>query len=156
IKFSNTKKGEIQITGRTKHFLNVVGEQLSVLKMNEAIQALQNKLQTEIKEFTVGTLQDENNKSFYHQWYIGCEDNPNDAEASSFLDEYLKEANKAYRVSRSKALADVRVKMLPNDVFYSWNEHNKKKGGQVKMPRVMKEKELKDFSAFISENSIQK
>src|SRR5690606_8664697 len=57
IKFSNTKKGEIQITGRTKHFLNVVGEQLSVLKMNEAIQALQNKLQTEIKEFTVGTLQ---------------------------------------------------------------------------------------------------
>ena len=38
IKFVDKKRCEIIITGRTKHFLSLVGEHLSVDNMNKAIQ----------------------------------------------------------------------------------------------------------------------
>ena len=37
VKFTDPEKGEIVITGRTKHFLSLVGEHLSVENMNKAI-----------------------------------------------------------------------------------------------------------------------
>jgi hypothetical protein len=40
IKFVNKERSEIIITGRTKHFLSLVGEHLSVDNMNRAIQCL--------------------------------------------------------------------------------------------------------------------
>ena len=43
IKFTDVSRHEIRITGRTKFFLNVVGSQLSVNKMNDALQELEEK-----------------------------------------------------------------------------------------------------------------
>ena len=56
--------------------------------------------------------------------------------------------NKNYRVARSKALKDVKVEVVPSDVFYRWSEASKKKGGQVKTSRVMKEEEFAEWEAF--------
>ena len=53
IKFTNIERAEIIITGRTKFFLNVVGSQLSVNKMNDAIQEVEEKFDMEIPEFTI-------------------------------------------------------------------------------------------------------
>lgn len=65
------------------------------------------------------------------------------------LDDILKNANKNYKVARSKALKGVKVKVLPMEVFYEWSGANKKKGGQVKMEKVMGEEKFKDFEAFV-------
>ena len=47
------EKSEIIITGRTKHFLSLVGEHLSVDNMNKAIEMVSEELNISIPEFTV-------------------------------------------------------------------------------------------------------
>lgn len=60
IRFVDKKRSEIVITGRTKHFLSLVGEHLSVDNMNKAIEMVSNELNICIPEFTVVGLPYEN------------------------------------------------------------------------------------------------
>ena len=53
IRFTDKEKSEIIITGRTKHYLSLVGEHLSVDNMNQAIQFVSEDLNISIPEFTV-------------------------------------------------------------------------------------------------------
>ena len=46
----------------------------------------------------------------------------------------------------------MKVKVISPNRFYDWNERNKKKGGQVKMERVMGEEKFADWEAFIKES----
>ena len=69
------------------------------------------------------------------------------------LDNYLKEANKNYKVARSKALEGVKVNVVSQQMFADWSGANKKKGGQVKMERVMGEDRFKEWEDFVSEQS---
>tara|TARA_R110002111_G_scaffold254330_1_gene319923 strand:- start:5675 stop:7201 length:1527 start_codon:yes stop_codon:yes gene_type:complete len=152
IEFTNIERAEIKITGRTKFFLNTVGSQLSVNKMDAAMRELEEQFDTTIPEYTICAKRGDDDE-FYHYWYLGSDvkgvDNPTIAEA---LDESLKSANKNYKVARSKALKGVKVKVISPNRFYDWNERNKKKGGQVKMERVMGEEKFKDWEAFIKES----
>ena len=150
IAFTDVDKAEIVITGRTKFFLNVVGSQLSVNKMDTALRELEQKFDIEIPEFTLAAVK--RNGEFYHSWYLGTEANVDVETLANAIDEALKGANKNYRVARSKALKGVEVHTVSPSVFYDWNERNKKKGGQVKMARVMKEEQFKDWEDFVSSN----
>nr|WKN37065.1 GH3 auxin-responsive promoter family protein [Tunicatimonas sp. TK19036] len=149
VKFTDKERGEIAITGRTKHFLNVVGSQLSVHKMNAAMQKLEEHFQVTIPEFTVAAVRREEDQEYIHKWYLGSDDAMNAEEVAETLDKILKDANKNYGVARSKALKDVKVEVIPSDLFYQWSEVSKKKGGQVKTPRVMKEEEFAEWEAFV-------
>ena len=149
VKFTDLARHEIIITGRTKHFLNVVGSQLSVHKMNSAMQQLEERFQVAIQEFTVAAVRRDEDQEYIHKWYLGSDD-PLDADKVALaLDEILQDMNKNYRVARSKALKDVKVEVICTDVFYQWSEASKKKGGQVKTPRVMKEEEFAEWEAFV-------
>jgi hypothetical protein len=53
IKFVNLERCEIVITGRTKHFLSLVGEHLSMDNMNKAVQLVAEELNVVIPEYTV-------------------------------------------------------------------------------------------------------
>ncbi|MGB8706138.1 MAG: GH3 auxin-responsive promoter family protein [Gillisia sp.] len=147
IKFTDVEKHEIRITGRTKFFLNVVGSQLSVNKMNDAVQELEQKYDIEIPEFTLAAVRIEG--EFYHSWYLGTDAKTDETELASSLDSLLKNANKNYSVARSKALKGVKVKTVSPDVFYEWNAANKKKGGQVKMEKVMNEEKFAKWESFV-------
>lgn len=149
IAFTDKKHAEIKITGRTKFFLNVVGSQLSVNKMNAAIQELEKQFETKLPEFTVAAVKIDN--EFNHVWHIGTSDEKklNEDKLAEALDDILKNANKNYKVARSKALKGVKVKLLPIEIFYEWSGANKKKGGQVKMEKVMNEEKYNDFTDFI-------
>ena len=72
ITFTNIEKAEIKITGRTKFFLNTVGSQLSVNKMDDAIQHLEEQFSTKISEYTICAKRFEDGE-FYHSWYLGSE-----------------------------------------------------------------------------------
>lgn len=148
IKFTDVSRHEIKITGRTKFFLNVVGSQLSVNKMNDAIQDLEKKYDIEIPEFTLAAVRIDG--EFHHSWYLGTEAKLSNEELAEALDESLKNANKNYKVARSKALKGVKVTTIPPNHFYEWNALNKKKGGQVKMERVMNEEKFGEWEKFIS------
>ena len=149
IAFTDVEKAEIIITGRTKFFLNVVGSQLSVNKMDTALRELEQKFDIEIPEFTVAAVQRDG--EFYHHWYLGTESDIATEKLRDALDEALQEANKNYRVARSKSLKGVIVDTVSTTRFNDWNGENKKKGGQVKMARVMKEEKFKEWQTFVGE-----
>jgi len=147
IEFTDVNRHEIKITGRTKFFLNVVGSQLSVNKMNDAVRELEKKFAAEIPEFTIAAVRIDG--EFNHSWYLGTDKELDDEVLAETLDDILKEANKNYRVARSKALKGVKVTTIPLDIFYEWNAANKKKGGQVKMEKVMQETKFREWEQFV-------
>ncbi|MBV7270584.1 GH3 family domain-containing protein [Winogradskyella luteola] len=152
IEFTDIERAEIKITGRTKFFLNTVGSQLSVNKMDTAIGKLETQFDTTIPEYTICAKRGDDGE-FYHFWYLGSELKDTDEDAiANALDQALKDANKNYRVARNKALKGVEVKVVPPSRFYDWNERNKKKGGQVKMERVMGEDKFKEWEDFANNN----
>jgi hypothetical protein len=152
IEFIDIERAEIKITGRTKFFLNTVGSQLSVNKMDAAMKVLEEKFDTTIPEYTICAKRGEDDE-FYHYWYLGSDLKDVDEETlSNTLDEVLKKVNKNYKVARSKALKGVKVKVISPEKFYDWNAENKKKGGQVKMERVMSEDKFANWESFINEN----
>ncbi len=147
IAFTDIKRAEIKITGRTKFFLNTVGSQLSVNKLNDAVQHLEDEFAIKIPEYTLCAKRIDG--EFYHCWYMGTEDKAEDTKLADTLDEYLKSANNNYKVARTKALKGVKVTTVDPKVFTEWNGRNKKKGGQVKMERVMGEDKFKEWEAFV-------
>ncbi|HIB37730.1 GH3 auxin-responsive promoter family protein [Mesonia sp.] len=153
IAFTDVEKAEIKITGRTKFFLNVVGSQLSVNKMNKVIQELEEQFDIELPEFTVAAVKIDG--EFHHVWHIGTDQeiSASEEELAEALDKNLKDANKNYSVARSKALKGVKVNLLPMEIFYEWSGANKKKGGQVKMEKVMGKEKYGEFTEFVKQNS---
>lgn len=150
IKFTDISRSEIKITGRTKFFLNVVGSQLSVNKMDDAIESLNEKFPLNIKEFTVAAVKE--NNEYIHHWYLGLEeikDGLDEEGIRNHLDEHLKNSNKNYKVARDKALKNVKVSLISADKFLAWNDANKHKGGQVKMAKVMKEDAFREWQEFV-------
>lgn len=148
IRFTDMERAEIQITGRTKFFLNTVGSQLSVQKLDEAVKQLESRFGIKIPEYTLCArrLKD----GFYHCWYLGTDAAENVQKLADALDSYLKKANKNYGVARSRALKGVKVTLAPPKLFYAWNAHNKKKGGQVKMERVMGTEKFNEWEGFVA------
>jgi hypothetical protein len=151
IAFTDLDRAEIRITGRTKFFLNTVGSQLSVNKMDDAITFLEDRFGTTIPEYTVSAQRYQG--EFHHFWYLGTAPNLREAEVGEALDTFLKGINKNYRVARSKALKGVRVKLLEPETFYEWNARNKKKGGQVKMERVLDDEKFGEWVQFLKESA---
>lgn len=147
IKFTSLEESEIVITGRTKHFLSLCGEHLSVDNMNKAIELVANDLNITIKEFTVSGIP--HNSLFAHHWFIGTDDKIDKKIVREKLDAHLKILNDDYAVERSAALKDVYVDVLPVAVFYDWMEYKGKVGGQNKFPRVMKRAQLDEWQTFL-------
>lgn len=148
VMFTNKKLAEIKISGRTKHYLNVVGSQLSVHQMNQAIEHLSKKYEIEIEEFVVAAIH--RGEEFIHKWLIGSNKIlSNTTQIAQELDAFLQEHNKNYKVARGKALKGVEVELFAVNNFYKWSEEKKNLGGQAKIPRVLKEEEFLDFQEYL-------
>lgn len=149
IRFTDKEKAEIIITGRTKHFLSLVGEHLSVDNMNKAIQLVSEELNICIPEYTV--TGEPIGSFFAHHWYVACDDDKADAELiCKKIDEKLCELNDDYAVERRSALKEVKLDVLSEQHFMDFMQHKGKVGGQHKFPRVLKGQLLDDWKQFIS------
>jgi len=136
IRFTSVKEFEIVITGRTKHYLSLCGEHLSIDNMTRAISEIAEKLNIDIKEFTVAGIPYDG--LFAHKWYIGTDQPVEDpAKLKQLLDQTLCKLNDDYAVERKAALKEVLVEVLPTKVFYDWMKAKGKEGGQHKFPRVI-------------------
>jgi hypothetical protein len=148
IRFVNLERAEIVITGRTKHYLSLCGEHLSVENMSRAIKLTADDLKIELNEFAVagvphGTL-------FAHQWYVGSNKLVPEEEIKKRLDFHLCEINDDYRTERIAALKDVYVKILPDSAFIDFMASKGKLGAAHKFPRVLKGALLEEWQNFIS------
>jgi hypothetical protein len=148
VKFVDKERCEIIITGRTKHFLSLVGEHLSVDNMNKAIQLVSEEMNISIPEFTVAGVPYGN--FFAHHWYVACDQAVDEKLLIKKIDHQLILLNDDYAVERKSALKDVRITILSEKTFMSFLESKGKVGGQHKFPRVLKGDLLKDWKNFIS------
>lgn len=153
VRFVNKERSEVVITGRTKHFLSLVGEHLSVENMNKAIETVSNSFNVSIPEFTVVGFPYQN--FFAHKWYIACNDAVDADALVKRIDECLCELNDDYATERASALKEVLVQILPEEVFLKFMEAEGKLGSQHKFPRVLKGKMLKDWEAFLEKRKQQ-
>lgn len=145
---TNKERSEMKISGRTKHYLNVVGEQLSIQKMNAGIQKLDDTFGIEIKEFTAATVFQ--NDEYILKFVIGTDKEIDPVRAAQIIDDELCSNNKNYKVARTKALKGVEVEVVPLEKFYNWSKEYKKLGGQAKIPRVMKEDAFNEFRGYVA------
>ncbi len=147
IKIVNKERYEINIVGRTKHYLSLCGEHLSIDNMNKAIEMVSHDLDININEFVVSGIKF--GSMFAHKWYIGTDDHVSETILRIKLDEKLKMLNDDYRVERISALKDVLVEVIPAGIFYKWLEQHGKVGAQNKFPRVMKKQQFEQWEKFV-------
>ena len=152
VKLVNKEKSEIIITGRTKHFLSMVGEHLSVDNMNKAIEMVSEELNISIPEFTVAG--EPYGLFFAHHWFVATNDLVDKDTLRCRIDEKLKELNDDYEVERKHALKAVIVTVLSEDTFMDFMKSKGKVGGQHKFPRVLKGKMLEDWQKFLERAAI--
>jgi hypothetical protein len=148
IRFVDLERSEVVITGRTKHFLSLVGEHLSVENMNKAVELVSDEMNISIPEFTVVGFPHEN--LFAHKWYIACNDKLDKDVVIHKIDQYLCQLNDDYAVERTSALKDIFLEVLPEETFMRFMERKGKIGGQHKFPRVLKGKMLEDWNRFLA------
>lgn len=149
IRFISKKRSEIVITGRTRHFLSLCGEHLSVDNMTHAVGKVAEHFNAGISEFTVAGVKAGN--LFGHHWFLGTDHSLHDEEVMQILDNHLKEINDDYATERSHALQQLKVDVLPLHVFHSWMEKHGKLGGQHKFPRVSKNEQLQDWLMHVND-----
>ena len=152
IRFTDKERCEIVITGRTKHYLSLVGEHLSVENMTKAVQLASEEMNISIPEFTVAGVP--YGSFFAHKWYVACNDNADAAMLAGKIDEQLKILNDDYAVERRSALKDVSVTVLKEDKFMEFMRRKGKVGGQHKFPRVLKGQILEDWQHYIGNGSL--
>ncbi len=149
IRFTDLERAEIIITGRTKHYLSLCGEHLSVENMSKAIKMTADDLDIEINEFAVAGIP--HDTLFAHQWYVGSNKQIEGNLIRERLDFHLKDINDDYRTERSSALKEVFVKVLSDDVFIDFMAKKGKLGSAHKFPRVLKGNLLEEWKQFISQ-----
>ncbi|MCB0551458.1 MAG: GH3 auxin-responsive promoter family protein, partial [Phaeodactylibacter sp.] len=114
--------------------------------MNQGIQQVEEKLDVNIREFTVCPAVEEG--GYVHKWYIGCEPLADSAAVARILDKRLMEVNDDYRTERG-SLLHIQVQTIPVELFYQWQEAQGKMGGQNKFPRVMKGRQFTEWENFV-------
>lgn len=152
VRFVDKERCEIIITGRTKHFLSLVGEHLSVDNMNKAIKLASEEMNVNIPEYTVAGIP--HGLFFAHQWWIACDDAVDPELLRQKIDNCLKEVNDDYAVERNSALKEVYLNVLPVSKFMEFMHLKGKIGGQHKFPRVMKGKMFEDWNKFLETGTI--
>jgi GH3 auxin-responsive promoter len=152
VKFIDKKRCEVLITGRTKHFLSLVGEHLSVDNMNKAVQMVSDEMNLCIPEFTVTGIP--HGKFFAHRWYLACNSAVQADELAKRIDEKLRLLNDDYAVERESALKEVFAEVLPEEKFIEFMGLKGKLGSQHKFPRVLKGKMLEEWQQFLATGAL--
>jgi len=139
VKFTSLAPYRIKITGRTKHFINVFGEELVVENAADALQHACSETEAEITDYTVAPVFMKDSNSGGHEWIIEFRKHPKRLEEfTQILDDALKNLNSDYEAKRYQdmALALPVIHQAPKGLFYNWLKQNKKLGGQNKVPRL--------------------
>jgi hypothetical protein len=139
IVFTSLSPYRFRISGRTKHFINVFGEEVIVDNAERALQAACNETGAVISEFTAGPVFMDTKSKGSHEWIIEFDREPADlANFTVILDNTLKSINSDYEAKRHKDLNLVMpvVRPVPKGTFNKWLKEKNKFGGQNKVPRL--------------------
>ncbi|MGE5419678.1 MAG: GH3 auxin-responsive promoter family protein [Chloroflexota bacterium] len=144
IVFTSVFPFKFKISGRTKHFINVFGEEVIVDNADRALNEACTRTGAVIAEYTAGPVFMNTSSKGSHEWIIEFEKEPDDlVKFTEVLDSSLKEVNSDYEAKRHKDLNLVMpvVRPVPKGTFNNWLKAKNKFGGQNKVPRLSNSRE---------------
>ena len=144
IKFTCLNPYRVKVTGRTKHFINVFGEELVVENAEMALSKTTELTKSEISNFTVGPIFMSDKTKGSHEWIIEFSKEPDDMNKfTEILDLSLQSLNSDYEAKRYKDSTLELPKIIKGrkNLFYDWLRSRNKLGGQNKIPRLSNSRE---------------
>lgn len=144
VRFTSLNPYRIRVTGRTKHHINVFGEELMVENTDQAIAKACKMTQTEVVDYTVAPIFMEGKEKGAHEWMIEFKNPP--ADVSQFqkaLDESIQSLNSDYEAKRynNMTLNPLVINVARKNLFYDWLKNRDKLGGQHKIPRLSNQRD---------------
>lgn len=145
VKFTSLSPYKIRITGRTKHHINVFGEELIIENAEEALKLACKKTSSTITDYTVGPIFMDRKKQGSHEWVIEFAKAPQNLKYfTELLDNALKSINSDYEAKRynNMTLVMPKVHSVKKGLFYTWLKKKGKLGGQHKVPRLSNKRDF--------------
>ena len=145
IRFTSINPFRIKVTGRTKHHINVFGEELIIENAEAALRKAAKLTHSEIIDYTAGPIFMEGKEKGAHEWIIEFKKHPYDIDTfNQLLDAFLQEVNSDYEAKRYRniTLKFPKIHTARKDLFKDWLKQNDKLGGQHKIPRLSNSREF--------------
>jgi hypothetical protein len=139
IKFTSKTPFRFKITGRTKSYINIAGEEVIVENAENAIAEACSKTNAQIREYTVGPIFMNDEEKGGHEWIIEFIRMPDEIERfCRILDVQLCSVNSDYDAKRYRnmVLNEPVIHIVKKGTFDRWLESIGKLGGQNKVPRL--------------------
>jgi hypothetical protein len=143
IRFTSLNPYRIKVTGRTKHHINVFGEELMVENTDTALTKTCKAFHCEMIDYTVAPIFMKDKEKGAHEWIIEFKNPPEDiAKFSQVLDENIQAVNSDYEAKRynNMTLNPLVLNVARENLFYDWLKQQDKLGGQHKVPRLSNER----------------
>ncbi|OBQ55093.1 GH3 auxin-responsive promoter family protein [Tamlana sp. s12] len=147
VRFTSLNPYRIRVSGRTKHHINVFGEELIIENAENALKTVCNATHSEIVEYTAAPVFMQGKEKGAHEWLIEFKTPPADINYfTELLDRTLMTLNSDYEAKRYNniTLNQPKVNIARKNLFYDWLKQNKKLGGQHKIPRLSNTREYID------------
>tara|TARA_B100000902_G_scaffold302663_1_gene290685 strand:- start:33841 stop:35358 length:1518 start_codon:yes stop_codon:yes gene_type:complete len=138
IRFVSLNPFRIRIVGRTKSFLNAVGEELMVENADIALKNISKNNKFLISDF-IATSFFTNDGVAFHHWLIEVDEiSLSEQKFALQLDMHLKKINSDYESKRTDnlLLGNPKITFVKKGTFYRWLKKNNRLGGQNKVPRL--------------------
>jgi hypothetical protein len=156
VMFTSLNPYRIQVSGRTKHFINAFGEELIIDNAEKALKIACERTNSSIRDYTAGPVYMTEKTQGGHEWLIEFEKEPEELLFfTEVLDNALKSLNSDYEAKRSNDLTlnMPKVHSIKKNTFYNWLKSRGKLGGQNKVPRLANDrKNLDEILNFIRTN----
>lgn len=139
VRFTSVNPYRIRVSGRTKHHINVFGEELIIENAEAALKKAAGQTGSEIVDYTAAPIFMEGRKKGSHEWLIEFKRAPkNPDEFINLLDKCLQDVNSDYEAKRynNTTLNPPKLNVGRSRVFYDWLKSKDKLGGQHKVPRL--------------------
>lgn len=139
VRFTSLNPYRIRVSGRTKHHINVFGEELIVENTDKAIAKACKITNTEVIDYTVAPVFMEGKEKGAHEWMIEFKNAPeNISDFRQILDDTLQSLNSDYEAKRhnNMTLNPLIINIARTNLFYDWLKEQDKLGGQHKIPRL--------------------
>jgi hypothetical protein len=143
IRFTSLNPYRIKVTGRTKHHINVFGEELMVENTDTALAKTCKTFNCEMVDYTVAPIFMKEKEKGAHEWMVEFKNPPEDiAKFTQALDENIQALNSDYEAKRynNMTLNPLVLHVARTNLFYDWLKQQDKLGGQHKVPRLSNER----------------
>lgn len=144
VRFTSVNPFRIKISGRTKHHINVFGEELIIENAERALGKVSKITNSEIVDYTAAPIFMEGKEKGSHEWIIEFKTPPEDFDNfSQLLDKFLQEVNSDYEAKRNNntTLNFPTIHYARENLFHDWLKQKNKLGGQHKVPRLSNTRE---------------